>query len=231
MSFVELRNVRKVFRNRLTPHGPTVALRLEELRVEEGEKVALTGPSGCGKSTLLNLISGISRPSEGVVSVAGERIDRLTSGRLDRFRGKNIGYVFQEFNLVGALSALDNVMLGLRFGRSIPRIQWPYRAREMLDRVGLGHRRKSRPDQLSIGEQQRVAIARAVVNHPPLVLADEPTGSLDPSTGSQVFELLLDVCSEGTHALLVVTHDRGIANRLPRTFDCVDLIHESDGRQ
>lgn len=101
----------------------------------------------------------------------------------------------------------------------------------MLDRVGLGHRRRYRPEQLSIGEQQRVAIARALVNHPPIILADEPTGSLDPATGSQVIRLLLAMCEEGGHTLLVVTHDLSIAGRLSRTFDCTNLIHESDSLQ
>jgi putative ABC transport system ATP-binding protein len=232
MNVIRLEKIEKRFRNRLSTHEPTIALRLDAFEVTEGEQVALTGPSGCGKSTLLNLIAGILCPdSGGVVEVAGRRVDQLSPSEADRFRGQHIGYLFQEFNLISALTAMQNVMLGMRFGRTVPRIQWVYRAREMLDRVGLGHRRRHRPRELSIGEQQRVAIARALVNHPPIILADEPTGSLDPATGSQVFELLLDMCHEATHTLLVVTHDMSIADRLPRRFDCTGLIQESDDVQ
>ena len=231
MNVVELRNIKKFYQASLTPHDPIVAFRLEELLFVEGAHVALTGPSGCGKSTLLNLLAGIVRADEGEICVAGQRVDQLAAGAVDRFRGRMIGYVFQELNLVPALTALENVQLGLRFGRTVPRLQWHARAREMLDRVSLGHRRNYRPDQLSIGEQQRVAIARALVNHPPIVLADEPTGALDPGTGAQIIQLLLDVCKEGTHTLLVVTHDPAIAAQLEQQFDCTDLIHESDHPQ
>lgn len=231
MTIVKLEKIKKVYQSSLTTHAPTMAFYLEDFSVQEGEQIALTGPSGCGKSTLLNLISGILRPDSGAVTVAGQRVDGMAIGRLDHFRGTNIGYVFQDFNLVPALTSLENVMLGLRFGRTVPRIQWYARAREMLDRVSLGHLRNSRPDQLSMGERQRVAIARALVNHPPIVLADEPTGSLDPATGSQVFQVLLEICREGTHTLLVVTHDEQVARRLARQFDCTHLIHESDDHQ
>lgn len=231
MTIVELAKIKKVYRNSLSTQAPTMAFLLDEFCIAEGEHLALTGPSGCGKSTLLNLISGMLRPDSGTITVAGERVDQMGTGRLDHFRGRHIGYIFQDFNLVPALSALENVMLGLRFGRTVPRIQWYARAREMLDRVSLGHQRNSRPNQLSMGERQRVAIARALVNQPPIVLADEPTGSLDPATGSQVFQVLLEVCREGTHTLLVVTHDETIASRLSRRFDCAHLIHESDNHQ
>jgi ABC-type lipoprotein export system ATPase subunit len=231
MSIIRLQNVKKVYRGAITPHEPTVAFILDDLAIAEGEMVALVGPSGCGKSTLLNLISGILRPDTGAVEVAGRRVDQLTPGKVDRFRGQTIGYIFQDFNLVPALTATENVLLGLRFGRSVPRLQWRIRAREMLDRVGLGHRRRFKPDQLSIGEQQRVAIARALAHHPPVILADEPTGSLDPATGSQVFQLLLDVCAETKHTLLVVTHDASLAAKLGRRIDCSHLIHESDHGQ
>lgn len=231
MSLVELTGIKKVFRAALTPHEPTVAFWLDQFRVAEGEHTALVGPSGCGKSTLLNLISGVVRPQAGCITVAGMRVDQLAPGQIDRFRGRTIGYVFQQFNLVDALTALENVLLGLRLGRAVPRIQWSARARELLDRVGLGHRRNYRPGQLSIGEQQRVAIARALANHPAILLADEPTGSLDPTAAAQIFQLLLDSCRDGAHTLIVVTHDPAIANRVPHQFDCSHLVHESDGPQ
>lgn len=231
MSMIELENVKKVLRNVVTPEEPTIAFRLERFTVSEGSQMALVGPSGCGKSTLLNLVSGVLRPDEGAIIVAGQRIDRMPMGQVDRFRGRTVGYIYQDFNLIEALTAIENVMVGLRFARALPRAQWLVRAREMLDRVGLGHRRQSRPAELSVGERQRVAIARALVNHPPLILADEPTANLDPRTARQVFLLLQELCHEGTHTLVVVTHDVAIADRLPERFDCTQLIRESDQRQ
>lgn len=231
MTIVEIKDVKKVLRSALTTQEPMTAFVMDHFSVREGEKLALVGPSGSGKSTLLNLIAGIVRPDSGSVEVLGKRVDQMPTGVVDRFRGQNIGYIFQEFNLVPALTAMENVLLGLRFGRAVPRIQWRARAREMLDRVGLGHRRNVRPDRLSVGERQRVAIARALANHPPMILADEPTGSLDPSTGSQVIQVLLEMATEGTHTVIVVTHDTMISSRLERQLDCTHLIHESDGHQ
>lgn len=231
MTIVRLEGIKRIFQRDLTPHQPTVGFHLDRFEVQEGEKVALVGSSGCGKSTLLHLVGGMIRPDAGTVEVEGKRLDQMPGPALDRFRGRTIGYVFQDHNLVPALSALDNVLLGLRFGGTVPRMQWNARAKEMLDRVGLGHRRRYRPDRLSVGERQRVAIARALANHPPILLADEPTGSLDPANSAQVFSLLREMCDEGTHTLLLVTHDAKIAARLDRRFDCERLIHESDGAQ
>lgn len=231
MAVIEMRSVKRVFRNALTPHETTVAFYLPRLDIGEGERWALTGPSGCGKSTLLQLMAGLIRPDAGTICVAGNRLDQLSGVERDRLRGRQIGFVFQDHNLVSSLSAIDNVMLGLRFGRTIPRIQWGARAREMLDKVSLGHRRHWLPDRLSVGERQRVAVARALVNQPPLLFADEPTASLDPGTARQVFGLLLSLCDEGAYTLVVVTHDESIAARLTHRLDCSSFIHESDSRQ
>ena len=231
MTVIAIDHVKKVLRNVVTPGEPTIAFWMDSLLVNEGEQIALVGPSGCGKSTLLNLISGILRPDSGSITVAGERIDQLPLAAVDRFRGRNIGYIYQDFNLIDAVSAIDNVMLGLRFSHSIARSQWRARSREMLDRVGLGHRRHTKPAKLSVGERQRVAIARALVNHPPLILADEPTANLDQGTAGQVVRLLVEMCAEGTHTLLVVTHDPMIAGHLSRVIDCGQLIRESDRKQ
>ena len=227
MNVVELEGVEKSRRG--AGMETTITFRLDSLQVAEGARLALVGPSGCGKSTLLNLISGVSRADAGSILVAGERVDRLRGGEIDRFRGRSIGYVFQDFNLAAALTAMENVLLGLRFGRSVPRSRWRERAAASLERVGMTHRAGHRPNRLSVGERQRVAIARALVNRPQLILADEPTGSLDPVTGETVFELLLEACSEDSRTLLVVTHDASIAQRVDDRFDCSDLMHESGG--
>ena len=205
-----------------------VVFHLPELQLKAGERLALTGPSGCGKSTLLHLVSGLLRPDEGTLRVLGTDPFSLSQPALDRFRGRNLGFIFQTFQLLGAFSALENVRLGLRFGRGLPRGEQRARAEALLQRVGLERRLHVRPHRLSVGERQRVAIARALANRPRLLLADEPTGSLDPSTGEAVFTLLNEVCEEEGCALLFVTHDLALAERLPRRFDCRDLVtHES----
>ena len=206
----------------------TVVFELPELIVAPGERLALTGPSGCGKSTLLHLVSGLLRPDTGSVRVLGEDPFALSQPDLDRFRGTHLGFIFQTFQLLGAFSALENVRIGLRFGRGLPKPEQRDRAAALLERVGLGKRLGVRPDRLSVGERQRVAIARALSNRPKIILADEPTGALDPATGDAVFDLLSEVCEEEGCALLFVTHDLGLAGRLPRQFDCRDLVaHET----
>jgi putative ABC transport system ATP-binding protein len=198
--------------------APGVYFRLEELCVEAGDAVALTGPSGCGKSTLLNFIAGLSRAETGSVRVLGRELGSLSTTALDRHRGRHIGMVFQSFHLLSAFTALENVGIGQRFsGR-------PGDAAAMLQRVGLGHRLRTRVRHLSVGEKQRVAIARALIGQPDLLLADEPTGSLDPQTGRQVFELMRDITRESGTTLLMVTHETSLATELPRQFDCAGLI-------
>ncbi len=206
--------------------GPGVEFRCDEFHAPEGAQLALWGPSGCGKSTMLNLLSGLLRPHEGVIRVNGQEIQEFTESGLDEFRGRLFGFVFQTFNLLAPFSAVKNVMLGMRFADVLPGNEWRPRAEEMLKRVGLGHRLHSKPSTMSVGERQRVAIARALVNRPKLIVADEPTGSLDPKTAEGVMALLLELCSEEKVTLLLVTHDRGIADRLPATFDCTGLVKE-----
>lgn len=206
--------------------GPGVEFRCDEFSAAEGAQLALWGPSGCGKSTMLNLLSGLLRPHQGVIRVNGQEIQGLSESGLDEFRGRLFGFVFQTFNLLAPFSALKNVMLGMRFADVVPGHEWKSRAEEMLKRVGLGHRLHSKPATMSVGERQRVAIARALVNRPKIIVADEPTGSLDPKTAEGVMALLLELCSEEKVTLLLVTHDRGIADRLPETFDCTGLVKE-----
>ena len=206
--------------------GPGVSFYCDHFHAEPGARVSLWGPSGCGKSTLLNLITGLLRADEGVIRVDGQEIQKYSESKLDAFRGERLGFVFQTFNLLAPFTAIQNVIVGMRFADVIPEKEWKERAHVMLEKVGLGHRLHSKPGVLSVGERQRVAIARALVNNPKLIVADEPTGSLDPKTADSVMSLLLDLCAEQAVTLLLVTHDRGIAERLPKMFDCTGLVKE-----
>lgn len=207
--------------------GPGVLFSCDCFQADSGDRVALWGPSGCGKSTMLNLATGLLRPDAGTIQVDGQEIQSLSESGLDAFRGERIGFIFQTFNLLGPFTALQNVILGARFADVLPAQDWKARALSVLERVGLSHRLHSKPGTLSVGERQRVAIARALVNRPKLIVADEPTGSLDPRTAESVMGLLLELCEQEQVTLLLVTHDRGIAGRLPDMFDCTDLVKEA----
>lgn len=206
--------------------GPGVEFFCESFHAPEGVQMALWGPSGCGKSTMLNIISGLLRPGKGVVRVDGVDTPALSEHQMDRFRGERFGFVFQTFNLLAPFTALQNVLLGMRFSDTVPSSQWKPRAAALLGRVGLGHRLHSKPATMSVGERQRVAIARALANKQKIVAADEPTGSLDPKTGQAVMDLLLELCEEEKVTLLLVTHERAIADRCGESFDCSGLVKE-----
>jgi len=205
--------------------GPGVVFECAAFEAAAGAHVALWGPSGCGKSTMLNLISGLLRADSGKIIVNGLELQDMGDGQLDRFRGENIGFIFQTFNLLNPFTALQNVLLGMRFSDTIPEKEWKPRATELLERVGLGHRLHSKPQTMSVGERQRVAIARALANTPKIIVADEPTGSLDPKNAAAVMELLLEMCRERAVTMLMVTHDRALAEQLslePQTDDLPD---------
>jgi putative ABC transport system ATP-binding protein len=191
------------------------ALRGVDLDIRGGEMVAIVGPSGSGKTTVLNLLTGIDRPTAGSVLVEGTRLDRLDEESLARWRGEHVGIVFQFFQLLSTLTALENVVLALDLSRRGHRRQRRELGLEQLARVGLADKAGLLPSQLSGGEQQRVAIARALVREPRLVVADEPTGNLDSATTSAVFDLLESVNSGGT-TIVVVTHDPDLARRAAR---------------
>lgn len=193
---------------------PTQALRGVDLRVNEGEFVAIVGPSGSGKSTLLNLIGTLDRASTGEVLITGERVDELSDARLSALRAHTIGFVFQQFHLTDGQTTVDNVGSGLLY-TGMSRALRRERAKEALISVGLAHRLGHKPKQLSGGERQRVAIARAIVRRPALLLADEPTGSLDSVSGETVVQLLRELNDTGT-TIVLITHDRELAERLPR---------------
>lgn len=210
--------------------GKAVAFDLPLLQVAVAEQVAFTGPSGCGKSTLLNLVSGLRRADRGVIRVGGIDVAQLGAGAMDAFRGNTMGFVFQSFNLLDSFSALENVEIGMRFGRSPSKGRRAH-ARELLEKVGLKDRLHSFPAQLSAGEKQRVAVARAVANRPKLLLTDEPTGALDPETAKEVFALIRGICREQGCALMFVTHDLELAAQLPRQVDCRKLIGTTSAQE
>lgn len=193
---------------------PTVALDGVSLRVDEGEMVAIVGPSGSGKSTMLNIIGSLDRASSGSTRIAGHDVAAMSDASLSALRAYTIGFIFQQFHLSDGVSALDNVATGLLYTGLAPR-ERRRRARVALDRVGLGARLHHHPRQMSGGERQRVAIARAVVGEPRLLLADEPTGSLDTASGEGVVEILHSLNRSGT-TVVVITHDQDLAARLPR---------------
>ena len=190
-------------------------LRNLDLEVAEGECLALLGQSGSGKSTLLNLLAGIDTPDAGAITIAGQPIHALDERRRTLFRRRNIGFVYQLFNLIPTLSVDENIALHLEL-IGLPEPEIGRRVAGMLERVGLGGRQKAFPDQLSGGEQQRVAVARAVIHEPMLLLADEPTGNLDAVTGRQILELLTDLARRRGHTLILVTHSRAVSQAADR---------------
>jgi ABC-type lipoprotein export system ATPase subunit len=218
VALIELQSVSKAYRK-----GRTQVWALDgvDLAVSERGMVAIVGPSGSGKSSLLHLVGAMDRPTSGEVTVAGQALGTLPEKALAGFRLKTIGFVFQGFNLIPNLSALENVMLPMEFA-GVASAERRRRAEALLARVGLATRADHRPAELSGGEQQRTAIARALANDPPLVLADEPTGNLDTKTGRLIYELLHEVARERT--VLVVTHAEALAQMAGR------LIHIHDGK-
>jgi len=206
-----------------------VALDTVDLRIDKGEMVSLVGPSGSGKSTLLNLIGGLDRPSSGDVEVDGARLAGISDDELTRIRRDKIGFIFQFFNLLPTLSCLENVSLPLHL-RGWPAAKIADRAKELLTLVKLDKRMEHLPDELSGGERQRVAIARALSVYPPILLADEPTGNLDSSTGAEILDLLRDVHQRLNATVLIVTHDRGVAEACPRRIALKDGLVVKDER-
>lgn len=219
---LELQHVFKEY-----PGSPPVpVLRDIELVVRRGEYVGIVGPSGSGKSTMLNLVGALDVPTSGKVIIDGFDIQEMNDAEVSALRGQRIGFVFQTFNLIDGLTALENVCVGMAYAGT-PRSQRLERAAHALDRVGLSHRSTHRPSELSGGERQRVAIARAIVSEPALLLADEPTGNLDSVTGESILETFSSLNNEGVTVVLI-THDTTLAASLPRKVTLRDGIIVGD---
>jgi ABC-type lipoprotein export system ATPase subunit len=209
--------------------GGRVRARLPDITLRRGERLVLTGPSGCGKTTLLNCIAGLLPLDHGRLTLCEQDLYQLSPAARDLLRGSRLGIIHQTFHLLHGFTVLDNVLAGLRFGRSVPPGERKARALELLEKVGLTHRLRAQPRRLSVGERQRVAIARALAGHPRLLLADEPTGSLDPASAARAIELMERLCGEIGCAWLCVTHDERLADRFPQRISCDGMIAAGPG--
>lgn len=214
---VEIESVNKIFQ---TKDVETQALDNINLTIDSSEFVSIMGPSGCGKSTLLNLIGLLDAPTSGTIRINGTDISRMNDKEAARFRNKTLGFVFQNFHLIPSLNVTDNVELPLLYGH-VPASERKGRVEEVLERVGLSHRAKHFPAQLSGGQCQRVAIARAIVGRPELILADEPTGNLDSRMGEEIMNILLQL-NQGGVTIIMVTHDERIAAKTGRIVRLLD---------
>ncbi|MFN7141090.1 MAG: ABC transporter ATP-binding protein [Limisphaerales bacterium] len=217
MSLLDISELKKSFR---TPDGSIqTVVDIARFSLEAKEQVALRGESGSGKTTFLNLIAGILTPDSGRITLASHEVSRLSEAPRDRFRAENLGYIFQTFNLLQGYSALENVLVGMKFGPGVDRAF----AATLLKRVGLSDKLNHLPRQLSTGQQQRVAVARALANRPKLVLADEPTGNLDAKNSREVMQLIREVCTENGAALLLVSHDQAVLSQFERVLNLTEL--------
>ena len=221
MAMIKLTGINKIYR---TNEIETLALENVNLDVAKGEFVSIMGPSGCGKSTLLNIMGLLDAPSSGKIEINGTSVESMKDKELAAFRNKTLGFVFQSFHLINSLNVIDNVELPLLY-RKIAAKERTRLAKEVLDRVGLSHRMRHMPTQLSGGQCQRVAIARAIVGNPEIILADEPTGNLDSKMGAEVMELLHKLNKEDGRTIVMVTHNEEQAKQTSRT------IRFFDGRQ
>ena len=220
-TMIKLTGINKIYR---TEEVETQALENVNLEVQKGEFLSIMGPSGCGKSTLLNIMGLLDTPTSGTIEINGTRTENMGDKELAAFRNKTLGFVFQSFHLINSLNVIDNVELPLLY-RKMSSSERTALAKQVLERVGLSHRMKHMPTQLSGGQCQRVAIARAIVGNPEIILADEPTGNLDSKMGAEVMDLLHQLNQEDKRTIVMVTHNEAQAKQTART------IRFFDGRQ
>lgn len=219
MSIIKVNGVGKLYR---TKEIETTALENVNFTIEKGEFVSIMGPSGCGKSTLLNIVGLLDKPTTGTVEVAGTTTEGMKDATLAAFRNANIGFIFQSFHLIPSLSVADNVELPLTYRKGVSARERSEKVREVLESVGLSHRMKHCPSQLSGGQCQRVAIARAIIGNPEIILADEPTGNLDSKMSAEIMEILHRLNREDGRTIMMVTHNEAQAeetDRVMRFFD------------
>lgn len=217
---IEVEDLYKIYK---VGNNKVPALNGVSFKVYEGEFIAIAGTSGSGKSTLLNMLAGLEKPSKGKIQIDGKRIDKLNENQLVKFRGERVGFIFQSFNLLGNMNALENVALPLTF-KGVHKVERTKRAKAIMKLVGLSEHRQHMPNQMSGGQQQRVGVARALVVNPSIVFADEPTGNLDSNTTKDILELMRQVVNEQNKTLVMVTHDRNLAQVADR------VIHIRDGK-
>ena len=215
---IQVKNLYKIFR---VGNSKVRALNGVDLTIYRGEFCAIVGTSGSGKSTMLNMLAGLEKPTKGEVIVAGEHLENMTENQLVRFRREKIGFIFQSFNLLGTMNAVENVALPLTF-RGVAKKTREEKASKMLDLVGLSKHKKHRPNEMSGGQQQRVGVARALVLDPEIIFADEPTGNLDSHTSEDVLKLMRKVVQEKNQTLVMVTHDNHLAGFADRVFHIID---------
>ena len=220
VALIEARNVTKKYKV-----GSEIITALDDvtLSIEQGEFLAILGTSGCGKSTLLNMLSGLERPTKGDVIVNGVRINKVNEKNMSKFRSKEMGFIFQQYNLIGSLTALENVMLPLAI-QGASKKERVARSKAILERLGLGARLNNKPSQMSGGQQQRVSIARSLVSEPKIIFADEPTGNLDSRTTIEILEFLQKIVREQGKTLIMVSHDIEVAMYADR------IVHMLDGK-
>lgn len=231
-NIIELKNLRKVYR---IGEEKVIALDNVSLEIKRGEFCCLLGTSGSGKSTMLNLMAGLEKPTKGTIRIKGKAVEKMTEKQLARFRQENLGFVFQSYNLLPMLTALENVSIPLSF-KGVSKAKRDKRAKEMLKAVGLSTHEKHKPSQMSGGQQQRVGIARAFVTMPQIVFADEPTGNLDSRTTKEVMSLITQMARENNQTLVIVTHDMQIASYADRivhildgNIEKIDIINKAEG--
>ena len=226
-TIIELRDIVKTF-----PVGDDEITILHgiSLNIQHGEFVSIVGPSGNGKSTLLNMVTGIDRPSDGEVIVSGRPVHAMSENELAKWRGQEVGIIFQFFQMLPSLSLLQNVVLPMEFANKFKRSERRERAMDLLELVGLADQANKLPSMVSGGQQQRAAIARALATDPALLIADEPTGNLDAKTAGQVFDLFVHLIEEQGKTMLMVTHDQELANQIPRKVEIVNGVIAHDSR-